>query len=127
MTPTELALGILSGVIVAVVAALFGWSLSQATIGRRVTNALADIKVALESANNSALRAMDQVATVRNEMLLERSDVTKRQEIMAQMLQDRMDGTNGMVKEFMSVARDLIELVKIQNAVIVETTKTLPH
>lgn len=104
---------ILAGVIVAVFTALFTaiitWAFSQATTGRKVINALAEMKLAIERVNNDAHRAQDEVAAIRLEVSAVRSDTTNRMSIMADM-----------VTKVLDTADKLIELVRIQNALLVE-------
>lgn len=109
---------ILSGMVIALVSALLGWALSQATMGRKVAAALADmkldLKLAIERSGNEAKRSQEEVSQIRNEVSEVRADTTQRMGIMA-----------NMVEKVLNVASELIELVKVQNALLAVSNKEI--
>jgi hypothetical protein len=95
--------------VIAIISSLFGWALSQLTIGKKLESSLAEMQLAIERNGNDAHRAQDEVAQVRQEVSAVRSDTTERITAMADM-----------VKEVLHVASELIELAKVQNALLEE-------
>jgi len=107
---------ILVGIIIAIVSAALGWAASQATVGRKVSAAISDMKLelarissdtkaAIERVGNDAHRAMDDVAAVR-------LDTTNRIEVMV-----------GLVNQVLTTNRDLIDVVRVQNALMADQVK----
>lgn len=103
---------ILAGVVIAIVSGILGWAISQSTTGRKVAKALADMTLAIERNGNDAHRAQDEVSAVRSEVAEVRLDTTNRMCIMGDM-----------VKEVLRVASELIEVVRVQNALLAESHK----
>ena len=91
--------------------AIFTWACSQFTIGRKIDLAISQMQLSIEKTTNDTHRAQDEVVQIREEVSLVSEDTTKRMEIMGKLVSD-----------VLSVAHELIELVKIQNALLVDKT-----
>lgn len=93
---------IITGLIIAIVSGVFGWSLSQATIGRKVTQSLSEMKSTVEHNTMDCRRAHDDITNVRDEVTA------------------RTSSMSSLVEKVLNTADKLIEIVRIQNALLAE-------
>ena len=87
---------------IALVAALFGWTLSQLTIGRKMADAINTMNLRVEHVENDVHRTQDQIENQRK------------------VTNDQIIGMSSLVEKVLDTANKLIEIVRIQNALLNE-------
>ena len=93
---------ILGGIVIAIVAALVGWGVSQLTTGRKVSEALAEFRVTMEHASNDHHRTKDEMAALRLES------------------NGRILSLAELVGKVIDQSAGLIKIVEIQNALLLQ-------
>ena len=93
---------IIGGIVIALVAALFGWTLSQLTIGRKMADAINTMNLRVEHVENDVHRTQDQIENQRK------------------VTNDQIIGMSSLVEKVLDTANKLIEIVRIQNALLNE-------
>lgn len=91
---------IIIGVVVALFSGILGWSLSQLTVGRKIEQSIADTRLLIEKCSNDAHRAQDEVAQLRFQTTAQVTSMTS------------------LVEKVLETANKLIDLVRIQNALL---------
>ena len=91
---------IIGGTVLALVSAALGWAVSQATVGRKVAEAISKITIDLDHTANEVHRSMDDVRQLRE-------DTTS-----------RIIAMTNMVNKVLETADKLIDVVQVQNALI---------
>jgi hypothetical protein len=91
---------ILGGIVIAMVAALVGWGVSQLTTGRKVSEALAEFKITMEHINNDHHRTKDEMAALRLES------------------NSRILSLETLVEKVIDQSASLIKIVELQNALL---------
>ena len=102
---------ILTIAISCLISALVGWGVSQATIGKRVTEAIADMKVFMTQSVTDRQQLHRDISDLRNDTTNRtteiQKDTTQRIQMMAEL-------SRGIIEQ----ASKLIDIVTIQNALL---------
>lgn len=93
---------ILVGIVIAIVSAAIGWAISQATVGRKVAAAISKMELSIERCANDTHRAQDDIQQLRRETT------------------ERIVGMASLIEKVLGTADKLIDLVRIQNALLIE-------
>lgn len=96
---------ILGGIVIGIVAGFFGWCLSQITIGRKVSDAVNTMSLAIQNSNNEVHRAEDEIAALRVGT------------------DTRITALQNLVIEVLKAANNLIDVVRLQNELIREKNR----
>lgn len=102
---------IIIGIIVAFVSGIFGWSLSQLTIGRKISekvgNSMNEMNLTIQRVENDNNRTKDELAALRTHTASEVSSMST------------------LVEKVLDTANKLIDVVQIQNALLNQKFRSL--
>lgn len=91
---------IIVGIVIALVAGLFGWTLSQLTVGRKMMESINAMNLRIEHTENDVHRTQDEISALRTQTGLQITNMS------------------GLVEKVLETADKLIEIVRIQNALL---------